>query len=130
MNVLNKYGITFYRQENGSLKIDAPHPYLDLAILLNRFTIHRSTIPELINIIDLTLDGKYNEALETEKVEWHEDLGTDIYTGIIQSDFTFDIFMEDPGNGFPPTPVTLPLLDIREILESLLSFMQTNFWSY
>lgn len=125
MNIdkLNKYGISFHKQENGFLKIIASNSNLDLAILLNRYTAHKSTIPDLLATINLVLSGKYNEVLQSEKVTWYENLGTDIYTGIIQSNLTFDVFIEDH---YDKTLVTYPLIDIKELLELLLHFLTHN----
>ena len=124
IDILNKYGISFHKQEKGFLKVNADYPNLNLAILLNRYTTHKSTIPDLIATINLVLNGKYNDVLQSEKVTWYENLGTDIYTGIIQSNLTFDVFIEDY---YDKTLVTYPLIDIKEILELLLNYMNTNF---
>lgn len=126
MDILNKYGISFDKQENGFLSISASYPNYDLAILLNRYAQHRVTISNLLNAVNLTLTGKFNDVFESEKVTWYENLGTEIYTGIIQSDLTFDVFIEDH---YDTTLVTYPLTDIMEILELLLKYMHTNFWT-
>lgn len=125
-DILEQYGVSFYKQENGFLAVNASHPYLNLAILLSRYAQHKSTLPKLIYTINLALTGKYDEVLQSEKNEWHEELGTDIYTGIIQSDMTFDVFMEDH---YDETLQTFPLSDIKEILSLLLRYMETHFYN-
>lgn len=124
--ILEQYGVSFYKQENGFLAVNASHPYLNLAILLNRYAQHKSTLPKLIDTINLALTGKYDEVFESAKNEWHEELGTDIYTGIIQNDMTFDVFMEDH---YDETLQTFPLSDIKEILSLLLRYMETHFYN-
>jgi len=120
IQILKLYGISFYKPTNGFYKIEANSP--NLSIYLNRLTANKDIIPDFINNIDVALSGNYN-TIEDGKFEWHLELGTHIYTGIINSDLSFNLFIEDH---YDETIETFPLLDIREIIIFLLKFINSH----
>ncbi|WP_143187740.1 hypothetical protein [Flavobacterium sp. CF108] len=74
-------------------------------------------LQDLIITLDLALNGNL---ISSEDKEWSVELGLQQYTGIIKSNMTFDLFLEDH---YDQTLENFPLTDIKEILESLLSFI-------
>lgn len=116
--ILNKYGITFTLQSNGTIKTTAISPNLDIYVYMYSKSINE--LIRLVDTLDTVLAGNYN-LINYDDREWSREIGYKIYTGIIQDDLTFDLFLEDH---YENTLETFPLLDIREIFNSLLEFMQ------
>jgi hypothetical protein len=113
--ILNQYGITFNKQSNGNIKINSNlrslNPYLYM------LTRQKKMLQDLITTLNLTLGGN---SISPDNKEWSVELGLQIYTGIIQNDMTFDLFLE---NHYNETLETFPLSDIREIFNSLSEFI-------
>lgn len=116
--ILNQYGITFNLQSNANIKTNATSPNLDIYIYM--YSKSKKELIRFVNTMDTVLAGDYN-SIPYDDREWSREVGTQIYTGIIQDDLTFDLFLEDH---YENTLETFPLTDIREIFNSLLEFMQ------
>jgi hypothetical protein len=115
--VLQNYGITFNRLLQNNQIIIKAHSY-NLAIYLDKFTREKSMLQEIIYNIDLVINGNI---VSTANKEWSVELGLQLYTGIIQNNLTFDLFLEDHYN---ETLETFPLYDMKEIFQSLLEFLE------
>jgi hypothetical protein len=113
--ILNQYGITFTKQSNGNIKINSNLRSLNSYLYV--LTRQKRMLQELINTLNLTLRGN---PISPDDKEWSVELGLQMYTGIIQNDMTFDLFLEDHYN---ETLEIFPLSDIREIFNSLLEFI-------
>ena len=116
--ILNQYGITFNLQNNDNIKTSAALPNLDIYIYM--YTKSKNELIRFVNTMDSVLVGNYN-LISYDDREWSREVGNQIYTGIIQDDLTFDLFLEDH---YENTLETFPLIDVREIFNSLLEFMQ------
>lgn len=114
-SILNNYGISFNRQINGNIRIRANSR--NLAIYIDKFTKQKRMLEEFISVLILTLQGN---TVSSDDKEWSVELGLQIYTGIIQNDMTFDLFLEDH---YEQTLEAFPLADIKEIFSSLLEFI-------
>ncbi|WP_158728535.1 MULTISPECIES: hypothetical protein [unclassified Flavobacterium] len=113
--ILNQYGITFNKQSNGNIKINANSRNLDCYLYM--LTRQKRMLQELITTLNMALIGN---SISPDDKEWSVELGLQIYTGVIQNDMTFDLFLEDH---YDQTLETFPLSDIREIFNSLLEFI-------
>jgi hypothetical protein len=113
--ILNQYGITFNKQSNGNIKINANSRSLDCYLYM--LTRQKEMLQELITTLNMALIGN---SISPDDKEWSVELGLQIYTGVIQSNMTFDLFLEDH---YDQTLETFPLSDIREIFNSLLEFI-------
>ncbi|SNR46859.1 hypothetical protein [Flavobacterium sp. ov086] len=113
--ILNQYGITFSKQSNGNIIINSNlrslNPYLYM------LTRQKRMLEDLITTLNLSLEGN---SISPDDKEWSVEMGLQIYTGIIQNNMTFDLFLEDH---YDQTLESYPLLDIKEILKSLLGFI-------
>jgi hypothetical protein len=115
--ILNQYGISFIKQSNGNIKTTANSKILNSYLYM--LTREKNLVQELVNIINLVVTGT---TIPQEDKEWSVELGLRLYTGIVQNNLTFDLFLEDHYN---ETLETFPLSDIKEIMESLLEFLQS-----
>jgi hypothetical protein len=114
-NILNQYGITFNKQVNGNIKINANSRNLNAYLYM--LTRQKNMTHELITTINIALGGN---SISPDDKEWTVELGLQMYTGVIQNNMTFDLFLEDH---YDQTLETFPLSDIREIFSSLLEFI-------
>lgn len=116
-SVLNKYGISFYKGVDGFPRIETFSP--NLTIYISKYSRRDPDLEPIIAVMNLVLDGQY-ASVDHELTEWHQELGSQIFTGIINEDMTFDLFNEDD---YPEEIETFPLYDIKEIFTSLLEFV-------
>jgi hypothetical protein len=114
-SLLNNYGISFNEQTNGNIRITANS--LNLAIYMDKYTRQKRMLQEFIATLNLALAGN---SISLDDKEWSVELGLQIYTGVIQNNMTFDLFLEDHYN---QTLETFPLSDVKEIFSSLLEFI-------
>lgn len=115
-STLRNYGINFYKQIDGEIKITCSS--LNLAIYLNRLVNQKKMLQDFLTVLDLALKGNL---LPEEDKEWTVELGLQQYTAIIKSNMTFDLFLEEY---YDQTLENFPLTDIKEILQSLLNFIK------
>jgi hypothetical protein len=116
-SILNQYRISFNKQTNGSIKVNATSKNLDNFLYM--FARQKTQLELFLQTITLALNGNYN-SIPYDNREWNQEIGLNIYTGIIQNDMTFDLFLEDHYN---QTKETFPLSDVKEIFQSLLEFI-------
>ncbi|MNY24239.1 hypothetical protein D3C86_1579420 [compost metagenome] len=74
-------------------------------------------LQEFLSTLNLALN---RNSISSDDKEWSVELGRQMYTGIIQNNMTFDLFLEDH---YDQTLETFPLSDIKEIFSSLLEFI-------
>lgn len=113
--LINHYGIKFDKRIDGEINITANS--LILALYMTRFIRQKNMLKDLILTLDLALAGNL---ISPDDKEWSLELGLQLYTGVIQTNMTFDIFLEDQ---YDQTLENFPLFDINEILKSLLEFI-------
>ena len=89
-STLRNYGINFYKQIDGEIKITCTS--LNLAIYLNRFVNQKKMLQDFLIVLDLALKG--NLLPEKDK-EWSVELALQQYTGIIKSNMTLGLFLEE-----------------------------------
>lgn len=115
--LLNKYGIAFEKSANGDFRTTACSKNLDSFMYM--FCRHQKELEKFVFTTDTVLKGNY-DLIPYDSREWSQEMGLQIYTGIIQDDLTFDLFLEDH---YDQTKETFPLSDIKEIFQSLLEFI-------
>ncbi|MDA3616871.1 hypothetical protein [Polluticaenibacter yanchengensis] len=113
--ILTRYGISITKQSNGYVKIRAESDNINF--FFSMMTRSKRSLQRLISNVDLALNDKYN-SIEYDDREWYREVGDLIYVGIINSDKTFEMFLEDK---WYETKETFPLKDIHEIAEIVLS---------
>lgn len=114
--ILNQYGITLLKHSMGYLIVEANSN--KLSIYIEKFADYRPELEDFISTLNLALSGNYG-SIDSDKLEWTQELGDLLYTGIIKANGTFDLFME----GMPGLLETYPLSDIKEIFTSVQEFM-------
>lgn len=113
-DILHLYGIKFYKQANGYLKVTAINP--EFGIYLNLFT-EKKSIQNLLNDINLGLNNNFNQIKDPD---WSRELGTSFYIGEILENLTFEVYYEDRYEDVS----VYPLAHIKEIFLSLLEFLE------
>lgn len=114
--ILKQYGIIF--QKTGT-HVHTKANSANLAIYMNGFAKYKPELVDFVENLELANSGHYN-SIDPDNQEWSQELGFDIYTGIINSNLVFDLFMEDH---YSQTIEHFPIYDIKEIFSSLLEFM-------
>jgi hypothetical protein len=112
--ILNQYGITFQKQSNGNIKINATSRNLDNFMYM--FCRDKQRLQRFVIVVNQVLNDGYNTISEHDK-NWDIEIGSQVYTGVIYSITEFDLYFEEEENE------TFPLNDIKEIFESLLEFI-------
>lgn len=112
--ILNKYGITFQKQENGNIKINADSKTLDNFLYM--FCRDKQKLERFILILNQVLNYGFDSILEQDKY-WDIEIGIQVYTGIINNNMEFDLYFENDENE------TYPISDIKEIFSSLSEFI-------
>ena len=115
--LLSQYGIVFEKCSNGNIHTTANSKNLDNFMYM--FARQRMQLENFVLTIDKVLNGNYN-TIAYDNREWSQEIGLQVYTGIIQDDLTFDLFLED---NYDQTKETYPLSDIKKIFQSLLEFI-------
>ena len=116
MPLLKKHNIYLFKNKNGFIEVDSNNNR-DLAIFIELLAKYKPELEDFLNALNNALENKFNLI---EEWQWHQELGFQIYTGIIKQDMTFDVFMED----YYDLLETYPLIDIKEIVEAVLDLMK------
>ena len=115
--ILNQYGIRFQKEDNYVLVFCDRYPIV--SIFLNRFSSDKSEVREFLQAVNLAITGNFH-LIAYDHIEWTKELGFQLYSGRINNNMTFDLFMDDH---YDKTLQTFPLSDIKEIFDSLLEFI-------
>jgi hypothetical protein len=113
-SVLNQYGITFQKQSNGNIKINANSKILDNFMYM--FCRDKQKLERFILTLNQVLNNGFNSVSEQDKY-WDIEIGIQVYTGIIHNSKEFDLYFENEENE------TYPLSDIKEIFSSLYEYI-------
>ena len=115
--ILNKYGLKFYKTSNGRVGAKSSS-HISLAAIFNipGYEIIE-IIQEFIDLMDLALTGNYNQ-IDWDDTDIGGNIGSALYWVIINDDMTVSLAFND----FPYE--TYPLVDVKEIFTSWLEFLK------
>ncbi|GGE66459.1 hypothetical protein EV200_1085 [Pedobacter psychrotolerans] len=118
IQIMNQYGISFNKKVNGVIETGSNS--IELTNYLYLYSRYKPSLEEFISAIDLALNGQFDSIDEDDKV-WSQELGYDMYIGTILDESTFELYLADH---YEETVKIYPLIDVREIFNSLLEFIQ------
>jgi hypothetical protein len=112
--ILNQYGISFQKKSNGDIEVHANSRNLNNYMYM--FARNKYNLERFVAVINQVINNGVNSISYNDK-SWNIELGTQIYSGVIYDDTSFDLYFEEEENE------TFPLNDIKEIFKSLLEFI-------